>query len=118
MNETQIIGATALQDYALDGCYDEMLSTDGVREHYLHVIETFSSLPADEIRRQKHSADMSFLNQGITFTVYGDEEGTERIFPYDLLPRVIPHSEWNRIERGLTQRITALNVFLRDIYHE
>ncbi len=75
-------------------------------------------MPADEIRRRKHSADLAFLNQGITFTVYGREEGTERIFPYDLLPRLITSAEWNRIERGLTQRITALNLFLRDIYHE
>ena len=75
-------------------------------------------LPADEIRRRKHSADLSFLNQGITFTVYGREEGTERIFPYDLLPRLITSAEWNHIERGLTQRVTALNLFLRDIYNE
>ena len=72
----------------------------------------FLRLPADEIRRRKHSADLAFLNQGITFTVYGRDEGTERIFPYDLLPRLITSAEWNRIERGLTQRITALNLFL------
>src|SRR5207247_6996502 len=64
------------------------------------------------------SAYLSFLNQGITFTVYGREEGTERIFPYDLLPRLITSSEWSQIERGLTQRVTALNLFLRDIYNE
>jgi uncharacterized circularly permuted ATP-grasp superfamily protein len=58
------------------------------------------------------------LHQGITFTVYGREEGTERIFPNDLLPRIITSAEWETIERGLTQRITALNLFLRDIYHE
>ncbi len=109
----------ALRNYVLDDAYDEMFSADrSVREHYLRVLETFTSLPADEIRRRKHSADMSFLNQGITFTVYGDEEGTERLFPYDLLPRVITGAEWSLIERGLTQRITALNLFLRDVYHE
>ena len=59
-----------------------------------------------------------FFNQGITFTVYGRKEGTERIFPHDLLPRIIPCAEWETIERGLTQRITALNLFLKDIYHE
>jgi len=59
----------------------------------------------DEIRRRKHAADLSLLNQGITFTVYGREEGTERIFPYDLLPRIITSAEWNHVERGLTQRI-------------
>src|SRR5262249_23032333 len=105
--------------YPVDSAYDEMFVTKGiVRDHYLRVLDAFVSLPPEEIHRRKHSADMSFLNQGITFTVYGDEEGNERIFPYDLLPRVITSSEWDTIERGLTQRITALNLFLRDIYHE
>src|SRR5260370_16327709 len=76
------------------------------------------SLPIEEIRRRKQAADTSFLHQGITFTVYGREEGTERIFPHDLLPRIVTNSEWETIERGLTQRITALNLFLRDIYNE
>ena len=76
------------------------------------------SLPVEEMRRRKQAADISFLHQGITFTVYGREEGTERIFPNDLLPRIITSAEWETIERGLTQRITALNLFLRDIYHE
>jgi uncharacterized circularly permuted ATP-grasp superfamily protein len=75
-------------------------------------------LPADELRRKKQAADLSFLHQGITFTVYGREEGTERIFPHDLLPRIITSREWETIERGLTQRITALNLFLKDIYNE
>ena len=108
-----------LQNYLVDDAYDETFESPGKpRPHYAPLLETFSSLPADEIRRRKHSADLSFLNQGITFTVYGREEGTERIFPYDLLPRIITSAEWTRIERGLTQRITALNLFLRDIYHE
>ena len=76
------------------------------------------SLPHDELQRRKQSAELSFLTQGITFTVYGRDEGTERIFPYDLLPRLITAAEWDRIERGLTQRITALNLFLRDIYSD
>src|SRR5204862_866238 len=61
---------------------------------------------------------LSFLHQGITFTVYGNEQGTERVFPNDLLPRIISGDEWHIIERGLTQRITALNLFLQDIYHQ
>ena len=108
-----------LQNYLVDDAYDETFESPGKpRPHYAPLLETFSSLPADEIRRRKHAADLAFLNQGITFTVYGRDEGTERIFPYDLLPRLITSAEWNRIERGLTQRITALNLFLRDIYHE
>ena len=63
-------------------------------------------------------ADKAFLTQGITFTVYGDEQGTERIFPFDLLPRIITAAEWRTLERGLTQRLTAINLFLKDVYHE
>ena len=63
-------------------------------------------------------ADVAFRNQGITFTVYGDATGVERIFPFDLMPRIIPAPEWDTIERGLVQRITALNLFCQDVYHE
>jgi uncharacterized circularly permuted ATP-grasp superfamily protein len=107
------------RDYLIDGAYDEMRTPDGgIRPHYQALIETLASLPHEELMRRKQSADLSFLTQGITFTVYGRDEGTERIFPYDLLPRLISGDEWERIERGLTQRITALNHFLRDIYGE
>jgi uncharacterized circularly permuted ATP-grasp superfamily protein len=119
MAQTSSLDSAALRNYVLDGAYDEMFAAPGqVREHYFSLLAAFTSLPAEEIRRRKHSADMSFLNQGITFTVYGDDEGTERIFPYDLVPRILTGAEWEKIERGLTQRITALNLFLRDIYNE
>jgi uncharacterized circularly permuted ATP-grasp superfamily protein len=105
------------RDYLLDGAFDEMRTPDGgIRPHYQALVEVLASLPHEELLRRKQSADLSFLTQGITFTVYGRDEGTERIFPYDLLPRLISGGEWDRIERGLTQRITALNHFLRDIY--
>jgi uncharacterized circularly permuted ATP-grasp superfamily protein len=108
-----------LKNYLLDHAYDEMFAGTGeLRPHYEPLIEHFSSLPADELQRRKHSADLSFLNQGITFTVYGRDEGTEKIFPYDLIPRMITAAEWEKVERGLTQRITALNLFLKDIYNE
>jgi uncharacterized circularly permuted ATP-grasp superfamily protein len=108
-----------LQNYLVDEAYDEMFDRSRTpRDHYRSLLDTFTSLPAEEIRRRKHSADLSFLNQGITFTVYGREEGTEKIFPYDLLPRIITSAEWAHIEQGLTQRITALNLFLGDIYNE
>jgi len=104
-------------DYLLDGAFDEMRTPDGgVRPEYKALVETLARLPQEELLRRKQSADLSFLTQGITFTVYGRDEGTERIFPYDLLPRLISGSEWETIERGLTQRITALNHFLRDVY--
>jgi uncharacterized circularly permuted ATP-grasp superfamily protein len=112
-------GVAALRNYKLDHAFDEMFAgRDDLREHYGPLLEHFSALPKDEVQRRKQAADLSFLNQGITFTVYGREEGTEKIFPYDLLPRIITSAEWAKVERGLTQRITALNLFLKDIYNE
>ena len=106
-------------DYPLDLAYDEMRAPGGdLRPHYRAMAENLADLPDGELQRRKQSADLAFLTQGITFTVYGREEGTERIFPYDLLPRLVTAQEWDRIERGLTQRITALNLFLRDIYFD
>jgi len=75
-----------------------------------------ASLP--QLRQRQTETDKAFLTQDITFTVYGDEAGTERIFPHDLLPRIITAHEWSTIERGLAQRLTAINHFLKDIYHE
>jgi uncharacterized circularly permuted ATP-grasp superfamily protein len=110
---------TLFGEYPLDQAFDEMRLDDGeVRTHYRALAETLAGLPQEELQRRKQSADLSFLTQGITFTVYGRDEGTERIFPYDLLPRLITAQEWERIERGLTQRITALNLFLRDVYSD
>src|ERR1700734_1653999 len=106
-------------DYPLDQAFDEMREPGGeVRPQYKALAETLASLPAQELQQRKQSMDLAFLTQGITFTVYGRDEGTERIFPYDLLPRLVTAQEWNRIERGLTQRITALNLFLRDVYSD
>ena len=109
----------ALANYKLDDAYDEMFAGESqLHTHYEPLLEHFAELPPEEVQRRKQAADLSFLNQGITFTVYGRDEGTERIFPYDLLPRIITAAEWERVERGLTQRITALNLFLKDIYNE
>ena len=109
----------ALKNYLLDHAYDEMFAGPGeLHKHTQLLLEHFTSLPSDELQRRKHAADLSFLNQGITFTVYGREEGTEKIFPYDLLPRIITAAEWAIVEQGLSQRITALNLFLKDIYNE
>jgi uncharacterized circularly permuted ATP-grasp superfamily protein len=106
-------------DYEISAAYDEMFRGNSrPRQHYRSLYSRLLSLPSEELRRAKQEADLSFFNQGITFTVYGREEGTERIFPHDLLPRIIPAAEWETIERGLTQRITALNLFLKDIYNE
>ena len=108
-----------LREYFLDHAFDEMFTAEGdIRPHYAALLKMLSGLPREELQRRKQSADVSFLMQGITFTVYGREEGTERIFPYDLVPRLVTGEEWDHIERGLTQRITALNLFLHDVYHE
>src|SRR5262249_40598167 len=105
--------------YQLDDAYDEMFrAKDSPRGQYLPLYQRLLELPATEFRERQQMADLAFLNQGITFTVYGSNDGTERIFPYDLIPRVITSDEWLTIERGLTQRITALNHFLKDIYHD
>lgn len=105
--------------YQLDSSYDEMFTAEGMpRPQYRALMERLIELSPDELRRRQQAADLAFLNQGITFTVYGGDEGTERIFPYDLLPRIITRDEWETIERGLTQRITALNLFLKDVYNE
>lgn len=105
--------------YQLDEAYDEMFAPAGkARPHYDALYQRILDLTQEELKHRQQEADLSFLHQGITFTVYGRNEGTERIFPYDLLPRIITADEWSTIERGLTQRITALNLFLQDIYHD
>lgn len=110
---------STLKNYLLDHAYDEMFSSPGnLHHHCRRLLELFTSLPAEELQRRKQAADLSFLNQGITFTVYGRDEGTEKIFPYDLVPRIITAAEWATVELGLAQRITALNLFLKDIYNE
>ncbi|MBV9036129.1 MAG: circularly permuted type 2 ATP-grasp protein [Acidobacteriaceae bacterium] len=113
------IVAAPFTEYELASAYDEMFRAPGrPRSHYRQLYSRLLNQPSDELRRSKQEADQSFFNQGITFTVYGRSEGTERIFPHDLLPRIIPSAEWEVIERGLKQRIIALNLFLKDVYHE
>ncbi|PAW75309.1 MAG: hypothetical protein B9S33_21735 [Pedosphaera sp. Tous-C6FEB] len=108
-----------LKRYDQAGFFDEMLDENGqARPHYRKFREHFKALTPQEFESKRHSVDVAFLRQGITFNVYGDSAGTEKIFPFDLLPRIIPAKEWDYLERGLTQRITALNLFLHDIYHE
>ncbi len=106
-------------NYTLSAAFDEMLDVEGrPRPHYQELYHRLLEMPTEALYQRQQAANTAFLNQGITFTVYGDDEGTERIWPYDLLPRIITSAEWETIERGLTQRITALNLFLKDVYHE
>src|SRR5688572_3124329 len=107
------------QQYALGGAFDEMFADDAsARAQYLGLLDELLTASGPELRRYQVEADRAFLTQGITFTVYGDERGTERIFPFDLLPRIITAGEWDTLERGLTQRLMAINLFLKDVYHE
>ena len=119
MTATQRDWPSLFQKYELDDAFDEMFASTGVaRPEYRALYDRLLELPREELERRKQALDLSFLHQGITFTVYGREEGTEKIFPNDMLPRIITRAEWNTIERGLIQRITALNFFLDDLYHD
>jgi uncharacterized circularly permuted ATP-grasp superfamily protein len=110
---------TGTAPYPMDGFFDEMFaSQDSLRPHYRRFAESFKTVSREEWESRRHTVDALFLRQGITFNVYGDSQGTERIFPFDMMPRIISASEWERLEAGLVQRITALNLFLHDIYHE
>jgi uncharacterized circularly permuted ATP-grasp superfamily protein len=108
-----------VREYTLDGAYDEMLTSTGeVRPHYSALYDALAHLAEGEMQRRQAASELSFLHQGITFTVYGQAEGIEKVFPHDLLPRIITRGEWKVLERGLAQRIVALNLFLKDVYHE
>ena len=106
-------------DTFLDETFEETLEGGKTcRPHYRDVIGGFGGYGETEFGRRRSLIDLTFRNQGITFTVYGDEKGTERTFPFDPFPRVIPADEWRHLERGLKQRVRALNLFLHDVYHE
>jgi uncharacterized circularly permuted ATP-grasp superfamily protein len=116
---TSQTAASLFAHYELDASFDEMFTPGHQpRDGYRLLFDRLLELPAAEWRQRQQAADRAFLNQGVTFTVYGNDEGTERIFPYDILPRIISGAEWSVVERGLAQRLLALNLFLKDIYHE
>ena len=99
--------------------YDEVFEADGrPRSHYAPLISIMDSLTPEDVERRERLQKLALMNQGITFTVYGEKEGLERIFPFDFVPRIIPAGEWKTIQDGLVQRITTLNLFLLDVYHE
>jgi uncharacterized circularly permuted ATP-grasp superfamily protein len=109
MREDDITAATQpapFTAYQLDDAYDEMFTPDGApRPQYAFLYKRLLELTPAELETRQQTADLSFLHQGITFTVYSDSRGTERIFPYDLLPRIITAANGTTIERGLFQRI-------------
>ena len=106
-----------LTDYELGGFHDEMFTAPGVpRPGCEPFAERLGQLDVEEILRRERAAERSMLTLGITFQVYGHEEGTEKIFPFDVVPRIVTADEWTLVERGLEQRIRALNMFVADLY--
>jgi uncharacterized circularly permuted ATP-grasp superfamily protein len=111
------MSASLMDGYETDGFFDEMVDAAGeVRPHYRTLLRRLAALSPEELARRERLRDAAFRSQGITFTVYGEEAGTERTFPMDMIPRIIPADEWRRVEAGLVQRVTALNRFLDDLY--
>ncbi|MEG0242357.1 MAG: circularly permuted type 2 ATP-grasp protein [Pseudomonas sp.] len=99
--------------------YDEMYDEVGqVRPHYREFARWLAETPTELLAQRRREADLLFHRAGITFTLYGDEQGTERLIPFDTIPRSIPASEWRVVERGCIQRVKALNLFLADLYHD
>ena len=105
------------EGYQTDGLYDEVFHDDGsVRPHYAELVERLVGFAPADLEQRERIRDRLFRTAGITFTVYGDDAGTERTFPMDLVPRILPADEWATIEAGVAQRVTALNRFLEDLY--
>jgi uncharacterized circularly permuted ATP-grasp superfamily protein len=102
------------------GFFNEMFDEGGAktRAHYQGFDRWLSEQPADIVARKRVEADLMFRRVGITFAVYGSEAGTERLIPFDIIPRIIPAAEWETLQQGLHQRVQALNLFIHDIYHE
>ncbi|EGK71438.1 hypothetical protein METUNv1_02832 [Methyloversatilis universalis FAM5] len=99
--------------------YDEMNGADGtVRAHYAGYQKWLAETPPERIAQKRAEADLVFHRVGITFAVYGEEEGKERLIPFDVVPRIIPAQEWKQLAAGLRQRVKALNMFLHDVYHD
>lgn len=108
----------SMNTYVSDG-YDEMFDEAGkVRSSCHNFVARLKHTADDELRSRKRAAELEFFNMGITFNVYGHEEGTEKIWPFDIVPRIFDSTEWQAIEEGLKQRIQALNLFIDDVYNE
>ena len=103
---------------AINDIYDEMMSGNVVRNHYRDFVNGFSKFDVSEMDQKNDLAKKLFMTQGITFTVYDNGEGIEKIFPFDVVPRIIQSSEWEFIQKGIKQRLKALNIFLKDVYHQ
>lgn len=126
-NGCMMSAQTALQQDALlwanyqrhPAAWDELFALDNSpHSHCCPLVDWLGKLALADFQERRHNADLVFINQGITFSVYADRRGVEKIFPFDLIPRPIAGSEWDKLEDGLLQRINAINLFLYDVYHE
>ncbi len=110
---------TILEHYARVDFFDEFADEAGVpRAHYAALAQTLRSIDWSDFQHRVELVNSVLLQRGVTFTVYADARGTERILPFDLIPRIVPADEWSLIKRGIAQRVRALNAFLADVYHE
>jgi uncharacterized circularly permuted ATP-grasp superfamily protein len=118
--QMQAMGPGLLADYAsAPSCFDELIASSGQpRAEFKKSLEMLARLTPEEFARAQALAELALLNQGVTFSVYKDSRGTEKIFPFCLIPRIISAPDWSRLERGLEQRLRALNLFLDDMYGE
>ena len=101
-----------------DLTWDEMFDSADVRSAYKNFVSAIEDLSTEQMNHKDELAKKLFMSQGITFTVYSSGEGIEKIFPFDIIPRIIRADEWSKIEAGIKQRLKALNIFLKDIYHQ
>ncbi len=106
------------QYFLYPGVWDEMNNNNSIRSQYQKVVDALQHFDVAALQQKDRIAEELFMNQGITFTVYSDNAGIERIFPFDIIPRIITAAEWDHIEKGIKQRLKALNLFLKDIYNE
>lgn len=107
-----------LNNYKTEGFFDELFAADGIpHQNVKELITHLNSLSIKDLKRKQRAAELSLYQHGITFSVYGNKQGTEKIFPFDLIPRVITANEWETLEKGLIQRVHALNLFIHDIYN-
>src|SRR5690349_1854006 len=104
---------------ALDGTYDELVESEGTTRRHAQMVATLlANMTPDTFARCQALAELALAQRGVTFSVYSDDRGTEKVMPVCLVPRVIAAAEWARLERGLVQRLTALQMFLDDLYGE
>ncbi|WP_407084036.1 circularly permuted type 2 ATP-grasp protein [Tellurirhabdus bombi] len=117
--QTQGAATFSFSAYQTEAFFDEMFTADGqVRSGYDVLRQRVEQLSSEELMSRQHAAERALMSMGITFNVYSEGEGTERIMPIDIIPRIIAAAEWRRLEQGLIQRITAINMFIDDVYNE